>query len=185
VPDIDGLDAIYGRSAHQCPFCDGWEERDGAFGLYGEGDEGAVAALGLVTWSADILFFNAGDAPSPPKQAALDKKNIRVVQERIARLDSKDQRLTHVVLENGERIARSALFLHCGQTAASTFATDLGCASGEKAGCVQGDAHGRTNVPGVYVAGDLHPPVQLAIVAAGEGARAAHAMVCDLREAET
>ena len=28
TPDIEGFDAIYGVSAHTCPYCDGWEHAD-------------------------------------------------------------------------------------------------------------------------------------------------------------
>ena len=28
LPSLEGLDAIWGRSAWRCPICDGWEHRD-------------------------------------------------------------------------------------------------------------------------------------------------------------
>ncbi|MDB4993328.1 MAG: pyridine nucleotide-disulfide oxidoreductase,class, partial [Myxococcaceae bacterium] len=186
IPKLEGLEAIYAKSAHQCPFCDGWEERDGALAAYGSGDEGAIAALGLLTWSKDIIYFTGGQAPpSAEKAAVLAKKRIRIVCDPIARLANEDGRLTHVVLEGGQAIARSALFLHHGQVPATTFAVDLGCDAEPEKGFVKCDAHGRTNAKGVYVAGDLSGGAELAIVAAGEGARAAHAIVCDLREERT
>jgi thioredoxin reductase len=186
IPKLEGLEAIYARSAHQCPFCDGWEERDGALAAYGSGDEGAIAALGLLTWSADIVYFTDGQPPpSEEKATVLAKKKIRIVCDPIDRLDHEDGRLTHVVLESGQTIARSALFLHHGQVPATTFATDLGCRVDPEKGIVKCDAHGRTSVTGVYVAGDLSGRAEFAIVAAGEGARAAHAIVCDLREEQT
>ncbi len=186
VPKLEGLEAIYGKSCHQCPFCDGWEERDGALAAYGSGDDGAIAALGLSTWSDDIVYFTDGQAaPSDEKAAVLAKKKIRVVCEPITRLVNEDGRLTHVVLEGGQAIARSALFLHHGQVPATTFAADLGCDIEPEKGFVKSDAHGRTSVKGVYSAGDITGGAELAIVAAGEGARAAHAIVCDLREERT
>ena len=47
-------------------------------------------------------------------------------------------------------------------------------------GSVEVDEKGRTSVPGVFLAGDASKDVQLAIVAAGEGASAAVAMNGDL-----
>ena len=46
----------------------------------------------------------------------------------------------------------------------------------DKDGGVACDPDGRTSVPGVFVAGDVSRDVQLAIIAAAEGARAALAI---------
>ena len=40
VPSIDGLEDLYGRSVHVCPYCDGWEHRKGAVAVYGRGEKG-------------------------------------------------------------------------------------------------------------------------------------------------
>jgi thioredoxin reductase len=47
-------------------------------------------------------------------------------------------------------------------------------------GAVETDAHEKTNVPGLYVAGDASRHVGFAIVAAAEGARAAFAINSEL-----
>jgi thioredoxin reductase len=52
------------------------------------------------------------------------------------------------------------------------LAQKLGCPPGER-GVVDTDGWEWTTVPGLYVAGDASRDVQLAIVAAAEGARAA------------
>ena len=35
LPDIPGLGELYGRSVHDCPYCDGWEWRDQPVGSTG------------------------------------------------------------------------------------------------------------------------------------------------------
>ena len=35
VPRIPGIDALFGRSVFQCPYCDGWEMRDRKVAVYG------------------------------------------------------------------------------------------------------------------------------------------------------
>jgi NADPH-dependent glutamate synthase beta subunit-like oxidoreductase len=54
-------------------------------------------------------------------------------------------------------------------------ANNLGCGYDEKGGLAC-DGDGKTNIPGLYVAGDVSRDVQLAIIAAAEGARAALAV---------
>ena len=61
-----------------------------------------------------------------------------------------------------------------GQHPRSTFLESLGCTYDEKSVACKED--GATSVPGVYVAGDVSRDVQLAIIAAAEGARAALAI---------
>src|SRR4051794_34923890 len=37
VPDLPGFHELYGRSVFHCPYCDGWEVRDGGLAVYGRG----------------------------------------------------------------------------------------------------------------------------------------------------
>jgi thioredoxin reductase len=57
----------------------------------------------------------------------------------------------------------------------SDLAAQLGCKVASN-GSVEQDEDGQTCVPGVFVAGDASRDVQLAIVAAAEGVRAAFAI---------
>jgi thioredoxin reductase len=36
VPRLEGIDRLYGRSVHYCPYCDGFEHQDQAIAVYGE-----------------------------------------------------------------------------------------------------------------------------------------------------
>src|SRR5688500_1184089 len=50
LPDVPGLDECYGISAHHCPYCDGWEEREKTLTVIGNGASGTGLALALKTW---------------------------------------------------------------------------------------------------------------------------------------
>jgi thioredoxin reductase len=71
------------------------------------------------------------------------------------------------------------MFFSTGQRQASDLARQLGCALTAK-GAVRTGEYEASNIPGVYVAGDASKLVQLAIVAAAEGAQAAFAINTDL-----
>jgi thioredoxin reductase len=73
---------------------------------------------------------------------------------------------------DGERIARRALFFDTPSRGQSRLAESLGCRYGRDGGVLAGK-YEATNVPGVFVAGNILRDVQLSIVAAAEGARAA------------
>ncbi|MFL5142469.1 MAG: NAD(P)/FAD-dependent oxidoreductase, partial [Microvirga sp.] len=76
-------------------------------------------------------------------------------------------------------LAREALFLNYGEREGSDLIRMLGCALTDK-GTVETGSNERTEVGGLYVAGDASRRVQFAIVAAGEGAMAAYAINNDM-----
>ena len=68
-------------------------------------------------------------------------------------------------------LPRRALFFTTGQHPRSPLLEGLGCTYDDKGGLAC-DPDGKINIPGVFVAGDVSRDVQLAIIAAAEGARA-------------
>ncbi|MDP9054541.1 MAG: NAD(P)/FAD-dependent oxidoreductase [Acidobacteriota bacterium] len=173
LPPISNVDDFYGLSVHHCPYCDGWEHRDGRIAAY---SKKAGTALDLTAWSKDIMLFT--DGPARLSQADLEKlasHGIAVRKEKIARLEGAKGRMTGVILASGETIARDALFFSTGQSQACNLATGLGCIL-NKRGTIETDKKGFVNVPGLFLAGDATHDVQLVIVAAAEGAKAAIAI---------
>jgi thioredoxin reductase len=102
----------------------------------------------------------------------LARNGIRVVEKRIAALDGRRGRMTAVVFRDGERLPRQGLFFDTPSHGQSTLAESLGCRIGRHGGVICGQFEA-TSVPGVFVAGNIIRDVQLSIVAAAEGARAA------------
>jgi thioredoxin reductase len=184
LPRIDGIDRFYGSSVFHCPYCDGWEMRDRALAVYGRGRSGAGLARDLLSWSRDVVLCTDG----PPRLDAAERRRlarlgIPVHSGRIARLDGRGRTLRSLQFRDGTRLAREGVFLSTGQHQRSPLAERLGCAFTGR-GAVRTDRSEMTSVPGVYAAGDCSRDVQLVIVAAAEGARAAFAINKELaREA--
>lgn len=179
LPSIEGIESLYGRSVHHCPYCDGWEWRNRELAVYGRGDaKGAGLALFLKQWSADVVLCTDGPAElSEAMRTRLAAQRIPVREERIARLEGdSDGMLQHIAFDDGSRLARGALFFNTGQHQRSPLAERLGCAFTERGGVEVGEHGVATNVPRLYVAGDASRDVQLVIVAAAEGAKAAFAI---------
>src|SRR6185312_4451848 len=53
VPQLEGIERLYGRSVLHCPYCDGFEHRDQPIAVYGVGHKGASLALMMKQWSSD------------------------------------------------------------------------------------------------------------------------------------
>jgi thioredoxin reductase len=176
LPDIEGLKALYGRSVFHCPYCDGWEMRDQPIAIYGREDRGAGLALELTGWSSDLTVCTDGPATlSAEDRQQLAVLNIPVREESIARLEGIDGQLERIVFANGESLPRRGMFFNTGQDQRCDLPARLGCEFTDR-GAVRTGNFEMTNVPGLFVAGDASRAVQLAIVAAAEGAEAAFAI---------
>jgi thioredoxin reductase len=174
IPQIDGIDTLYGRSVHHCPYCDGFEHRDQAIAVYGTGDKGAGLALMMKQWSRDVMLFTGGASPiSADLLERLGQQAIEVRTEPISRLEGTgDGALRRIHLQNGEAVARTAMFFTTGCRQGSDLSTRLGCARDEKGGIVTDPVTEESSVKGVYVAGDASREVLLVAVAIAEGAKA-------------
>jgi len=171
IPETPGARELFGRGIFHCPYCDGWELRDQPLAVYGRGKGGAALALSLTSWSPDVVLCTDGPAGlRPPEAAGLRRHRIPVRQERIARFEGRAW-LERLVFATGEALPRRGLFLSTGQHQRSTLAATLGCRFTRK-GAVRTNRLEGSNIPGLWVAGDASHDMQLAVVAAAEGAKA-------------
>jgi thioredoxin reductase len=176
VPDLEGVDALYGRSVFHCPYCDGWEFRHQPMAAHARGTHGLGLALELRAWTDDLVLCTDGPAGlTAQHRRRLADNDIALREQRITRLEGKRGQLTGIVFADGETLARRVLFFGAGQRQSCDLASKLGCAFTRK-GAVRTGKYEATNIPGLYVAGDASRLVQLAIVAAAEGAQAAFAI---------
>jgi thioredoxin reductase len=173
VPRIPGFAECFGRTVFQCPYCDGWELRDQPLGIYGRRQRGFEMARALTAWSRNLVLFTDGPSRYPRTQLReLELNGIRLIEKRIVALDARGARMQAVICADGERIPRRALFFDTPSSGQSRLAESLGCRFGRHGGVLSGQ-YEATSVPGVFVAGNILRDVQLSIVAAAEGARAA------------
>jgi len=172
VPQIAGLDALYGSTVHHCPYCDAFEHADRPLAQYGRGRPGVDAALVLRAWSDDVVLVTDGHPLGARERARCARQGVMVRTAPIRRLVGRDGRLQRIVFRRGTDLPRAALFFATGQRQRSPLARRIGCEFTPD-GAVATDEHETTGVPGVYVAGDASHREQKVVVAAAEGAQAA------------
>ena len=173
LPAIDGIEQYFGTSVFQCPYCDGWEFRDGALAAYGKRRHGFEMARALTSWSSDVALCTDGPARlSATELAQLRRNGISLFEDRITGLVGKHGKLRAIRFQGGETLRRQALFFDMPTQAQSRLSESLGCQQARH-GHIKCGKYEATSVPGVFVAGNIIQDVQLAIVAAAEGARAA------------
>jgi thioredoxin reductase len=180
LPDIPGLEPLWGDSVFHCPFCHGWEMRDRRLAVLGEGDELVARASLLRCWSDDVVALSNG---TPLTDAdGFDRAGIDVIVEGIVELRTSDddgrRALQAVAFDDGRALERDGLMIHPRLSQRSPLAAELGVTLTDR-GTVHVDAHGRTSVRGIYAAGDVAGETQQVINAAAAGATAAYAIVHD------
>ncbi|MFJ6570058.1 NAD(P)/FAD-dependent oxidoreductase [Streptomyces sp. NPDC091292] len=188
---VAGVRERFGRDVLHCPYCHGWEIRDQAIGVLGSGPLSVHQALLFRQWSDDVtLFSHTLPALTDEQAEELAAREIRVVPGEVASLEiSDDDRLTGVRLTDGTVVARAALAVAPRMVARAGFLKALGLVPVEHpsgAGeYVPVDATGRTDVPGVWAAGNVTDLSAQVGGAAAAGAAAGAQINADLIAEET
>ena len=186
LPSIDDIHDYYGKSLFHCPYCDGWELRDKPLiVIIGEQVQGFHFIQTIYNWSRDLIVCTNGNPFQNSKQKGfLINKGIRIIEYKIKKLAGKNGHMEKVVFENGECTSIRGGFVMPQMIQASDFGKQLGCKYNSLGG-IAVDSFGRTNIRGIYAAGDASVvnPAQI-IIAAAEGVRAAAGVNADLTQKE-
>jgi len=186
LPSIDDIHDYYGKSLFHCPYCDGWELRDKPLiVIIGEQVQGFHFIQTIYNWSRDLIVCTNGNPFQNSKQKGfLINKGIRIIECKIKKFAGKNGQMEKVVFENGESASRRGGFVMPQMIQASDFGKQLGCKYNSLGG-IAVDSFGRTNIQGIYAAGDASVvnPAQI-IIAAAEGVRAASGVNADLTQKE-
>jgi thioredoxin reductase len=181
IPDFPGVAECYGATVHHCPYCDGWEHRGKhliAFGLQAEKAVGL--ALSLISWSPNVTAVTNGESVPPRDRQLLARNGIQVVEDPLLSLQHQEGHLRGLDFK-GKFLPADALFFNTRQRAQSTLPRLLGCEMDDDC-FVTTRGKQKSDIPGLYLAGDADGDVQFAIVAAAEGATAAVAINRELQE---
>jgi len=182
LPDLPGVRECYGASVHHCPYCDGWEHRGERILAYARRAKDAVGlGLALKQWSDPVTVLTGGEPLAEEGKQRLERNGIAWRTEPVIRVLHKGSRLQGVELADGSSLVADALFFETIEQPACELPRQLGAACEENFSA-RTSRKQKTNVPGLFVAGDADGNVQFAIVAAAEGATAAVAINRELLE---
>jgi thioredoxin reductase len=176
LPAIEGLHEAWGHTAFVCPYCDGWEFRGKRIAVVGKGGKAVELAQELRQWTHDMLLCTQGSEPLADDQERwLHAAQIERVERSLRRIYSQNGRITELEFEGNIRKECHAMFLSAPLRPRYPLVDMLGCGLRED-GEIAVDARGRTNVPGLYAAGDLVTTVHQVVLAAASGVCAAMAI---------
>ncbi len=160
LPDIPGLQERWGKDVLHCPFCHGWEVRDQAIGILGNGSWSVHQALLFRQWSSNItLFLNNRTVPSDGELEQLAARGIKVVAGAVEAVRVENDALRGVALAGGPEVAVEAVVVGARVHARLAAFSGLGLSpSPHPMGIgdyLETDADGATAVPGVWAAGNV------------------------------
>lgn len=185
LPDKPGFRELWGKDIFHCPYCHGWEMAGRPLGIYSKSaaPEKTMHLCQLIRgWSDDVILFTDGPSGLDANDLELLEINgIQVLEDQVERLNARDDELESIVLDSGKHIARGGLLISPDQELASDLPHRLGCPLTND-GRVQSGIAGRTEIPGVFVAGDMGPGMQSVASAAASGALAGAMLNHDLLE---
>ncbi|MET7619210.1 NAD(P)/FAD-dependent oxidoreductase [Streptomyces sp. NPDC005408] len=193
LPEVPGVAEQWGRGVLHCPYCHGWEVRDQAIGILGTGPLAVHQALLWRQWSKDVtLFLHTAPERGDDEYEQLAARDIAVVDGEVTALEVTGDRLSGVTLADGRVIPCQALAVAPRFTARADILTGLGLEPAEQewnghviGSYIAADPTGATEVPGVWVAGNVANLTEQVIGAAAAGVRAAAAINADLMAEET
>jgi thioredoxin reductase len=178
-PPLPGIGGLWGHSVFHCPFCDGWEVRDRPLAVHGNGAAAVKSALVLSGWSNDVVLCTDGPAQLDGQRETLAGLGVRIREEPIRELVGAAGRLDRIEFMSGPAESREALFVRTQREQPNDLAAALGCELGD-GGTIETDEDGRTDVPGVFAAGDAATAHSRSVAnAVGSGSRVAYAVTLD------
>jgi thioredoxin reductase len=190
LPEVAGLAERWGRDVIHCPYCHGWEARDQAIGVIGTGPMSAHQALLFSQLSDDVTLFAHTMPPLTDEQwGQLAARRINVVEGEVAEIEVAEDRITGVRLADGTVFSREVIVVGPRAALRVGFLDGIGLhpqphpsGMGEH---LPADPTGRSDVPGVWLAGNVTDLSAQVGGAAAAGALAGAMINMDLVMEET
>lgn len=179
--NVEGEAEYIGRGVAFCPHCDGPFYVGKEVAVVGGGNSGIEAAIdlaGICKKVTVIEFMDTLKADQVLQDKAKSLPNVEILTStQTMKVSGNGEKVTALQLKNrttGEEheLSLDGVFVQIGLSANSQ--PFLGELETTRIGEIMIDAHCRTNLPGVYAAGDVSSvPYKQIIIAMGEGAKAA------------
>jgi thioredoxin reductase (NADPH) len=185
-PGID--EALHARALAEgllryCPICDAYEVTDRRVAVIGTGSHGTAEAIFLRGYTADVTLVSheAEHALDPQCLAELEAAGIARIDGPCGNFAIEEGQLA--LDTAGGRMRFDSVYPALGSRVRSELAAEAGAKTSAD-GCLVVDSHQRTDVPGLFAAGDVVKGLDQISHAMGEGGVAATAIRNHLAERE-
>ncbi len=184
--DVPGEHRLSGRGVSYCSTCDGPLFTGRKVMMVGGGDSAVTEALNLKNIGVDVTLVHRSEALRAQAHLVekLHQERIPVLFNTVVEEISGENGVSRVSLLNRKSRKKSrkkvdGVFIAVGYEPTVELARKIGVEITPE-GYIKRDAGHRTNIPGVYSAGDVEGGYKQIVTAAGQGAEAALAIFEDL-----
>jgi thioredoxin reductase (NADPH) len=184
--DVPGETRLGGSGVSYCSTCDGPLFKGKRVIMVGGGNSAVTEALHLHNIGVEVTVVHRRDKFRAQEHLAKNifTNNIPVLFNTEVKQILGEDRVTGVELHNNQSGEETTLkvdgvFIAVGYVPAVDLARELGVELTPE-GYIQSDSHHRTNIPGIYTAGDVGGGYKQIVTAAGQGSEAALAIFEDL-----
>ena len=187
--NIPGEEEFMGKGVSYCATCDAPFYRDKVVGVVGGSNSAARAAQLLAEYAKKVyIIYRKEKIRAEPMLAEKIMKNpkIEVIGNTNVREVKGDKFVNSAVFDSGEVFMLDGLFIEVGSVPSASLAKELGVKLDENSYIVV-DSTMRTNIEGVYAAGDITTGSnqwRQVITACAEGGIAASSAYTDIKKEE-
>ena len=178
---VDGEESLIGRGVNYCAACDGMFFKDKVVAVIGGGNSAVTDALILSRIASKVYIIHRRDSLRATKiyfDTLQNTENVEfvwnsTVEELIAEDRLKALKLKNVKSDELSELEIDGVFVSIGRIPSTELVKDQ--LKLDKAGYIIADESTRTNLPGVFAAGDIRTKaLRQVVTAAADGAVAAH-----------
>jgi thioredoxin reductase (NADPH) len=184
--DVPGETRLSGRGVSYCSTCDGPLFKGKKVVMVGGGNSAVTEALHLFHMGVDVTLIHRRDKLRAQDFLAkqLADNNIPVLWDTEIKEIDGEHRVEEIQIVNSKsgetsRFKTDGVFVAIGYTPAVELAEMMGLEINED-GYIKHDGRHRTNVPGIYSAGDVEGGYKQIVTASGQGAEAAMTIFEDM-----
>lgn len=179
--NVPGETEYANRGVHYCALCDGAFYKNKVMAVIGGSDSAAKEALLLTSWASKVYIIYRGEEIHPEPVNYTKVKNnpkIEIINvTNVKEIKGNGKIVSSVILDRPhlgkDELAVDAVFVAIGHLAMSDLVKPLGVLLNKK-GEIIVDKDSKTNIPGVFAAGDVTDRVfKQAITGVSEGVCAA------------
>jgi len=186
---IKGEDEFLGKGVSYCTTCDGYFFRDKVVAVIGGSDSACTGSLMLADIASKVyLVYRQGELRAEPSWVCDVKAHPKI--ELILNANPEEVTGDTVVrglkLDNGQTLDLDGIFVEIGTTPGAALVGQLGIKTDDK-GYIVVDDNQKTNVDGVWAAGDIttkNAKLKQIVIAAAEGSLATYSAYLDKKSTQ-
>ncbi len=183
--NVEDEEKLEGKGISYCAICDAPLYKGKKVAVVGGGNSAFEEGLYLSDFASKVIILNRGETCRADKvlqDEVKEKSNMEVrINSKIKEILLEDDKIEGVLLEDGEKLEVSGIFVYVGFEPSTDYISKLGILTEDN--YISVDQNMRTKIKGIYAAGDtIKKSLYQIITAASEGATAAISVKNDIKD---